>query len=85
MHSGTASVGLLASLHTVDGQILSCEQAEEVGRALTWTMDNIERYGGDPQRIFLAGHSSGEHWSDSQTSKWFAAVRQCINQCALRR
>lgn len=45
---------------SLSGQILSCAQAEEVGCALTWTMDNIARYGGDPRRIFLAGHSSGE-------------------------
>jgi len=30
----------------VAGQILSCAQTEEVGCALTWTMDNIARYGG---------------------------------------
>jgi triacylglycerol lipase len=33
--------------------------AEDVGLAMRWVMDNIARYGGDPSRIFLFGHSAG--------------------------
>lgn len=29
--------------------------------ALRWTQDNIQRYGGDPSRIVLVGHSAGAH------------------------
>jgi acetyl esterase/lipase len=29
--------------------------------AVRWVRDNIARYGGDPDRIFLAGHSAGAH------------------------
>lgn len=29
--------------------------------AVRWTRDNIGRYGGDPKRITLAGHSAGAH------------------------
>ena len=35
------------------------EQVADVCSALTWTMDHIREYGGNPDRIFLAGHSSG--------------------------
>ena len=35
------------------------EQVADVCSALTWTMDHIGEYGGNPNRIFLAGHSSG--------------------------
>ncbi len=33
--------------------------AEDVGLAVLWVADNIARYGGDPSRIFLFGHSAG--------------------------
>jgi len=33
--------------------------AEDVGAAVRWTIDNIAKFGGDPKRIFLAGHSAG--------------------------
>ncbi len=30
-------------------------------QAVAWVHDNIERFGGDPERLFIAGHSSGAH------------------------
>ncbi len=33
--------------------------AEDVGEAVRWTIDNIARFGGDPSRVFLMGHSAG--------------------------
>jgi acetyl esterase/lipase len=35
--------------------------AEDVAAALRFLVEGAERYGYDPQRIFLAGHSSGAH------------------------
>jgi len=32
---------------------------DEVSRAVSWTMDNIGKYGGDSSRISLVGHSAG--------------------------
>ena len=32
---------------------------EDAAAALAWTVENAERYGGDPGRIFLAGESAG--------------------------
>jgi acetyl esterase/lipase len=37
------------------------EHARDVARAFGWTCRNIARYGGDPGRIILAGHSAGAH------------------------
>jgi acetyl esterase/lipase len=34
-------------------------QAEDVAAAVAWVRTNIGRYGGDPQKLFLFGHSSG--------------------------
>jgi len=33
--------------------------AEQVRRAIAWAARNAERFGGDPRRLYLTGHSSG--------------------------
>ena len=33
--------------------------AEDVASAVRWTIENIAKHGGNPKRIFLAGHSAG--------------------------
>ncbi len=37
------------------------EMAEQCRRALAWVARNAASFGGDPGRVFLAGHSSGAH------------------------
>ena len=34
---------------------------EDTAAAVAWTFRDIARYGGDPQRIFVAGHSAGAY------------------------
>jgi acetyl esterase/lipase len=35
--------------------------AQQVTKAITWTYNTIETYGGNPERIFITGHSAGAH------------------------
>ena len=45
--------------------------AEQVCRALAWVYRNIAAYGGDPERIYLSGHSSGAHLAGvALTTNW---------------
>lgn len=37
------------------------EHIKDVARAFAWTKKNIAKYGGDPDRLFLVGHSAGGH------------------------
>ena len=34
---------------------------QDAAAATAWVHDHIARYGGDPERLYLAGHSSGAH------------------------
>ncbi|CAK4075905.1 unnamed protein product [Aphanomyces euteiches] len=35
------------------------DMMDDLQAVVAWTIANIARYGGDPKRITLAGHSSG--------------------------
>jgi len=41
--------------------------AEDVGRVVAWAKSNGARYGGDPNRIYLIGHSAGANHVASYT------------------
>ncbi len=40
---------------TIDGQL------SDVTRGIRWVQRNIKRYGGDPKRVVIMGHSAGSH------------------------
>ncbi len=50
------------------------QMAREVADATAWVLANIEAYGGDPQRVYLSGHSAGAHLSGlvSYDPRWLA-------------
>jgi len=35
--------------------------AQDVAQAFSWVKNNIQEYGGDPEKIYLMGHSAGGH------------------------
>ena len=49
-------------------------------RALAWTWRNIAQYGGDPQRIFVAGHSAGGHLAAMMAACAWAAFDPALPQ-----
>jgi acetyl esterase/lipase/AcrR family transcriptional regulator len=61
-------------------------------QAVAWVYSNIERYGGDPRRIVVAGHSAGAHlaammlacrWPDVVPARGDAALPADVVQSAL--
>ena len=48
-----------AAVQEVDGNLMV--MAEQVRRAVAWVHRNAQRFGGNPQRIHVLGHSSGGH------------------------
>jgi arylformamidase len=45
--------------------------AEQVVRAIAWVRRNARQFGGDPERIYLSGHSSGAHLAGvALTTDW---------------
>lgn len=39
------------------------EMAQQIASSIFWVKENIRKYGGDPERIFITGHSAGGHLS----------------------
>lgn len=48
-----------ASVGDVSGNLRP--MADQVRRAIAWVYKNAARFGGDPNRLYLSGHSSGAH------------------------
>ena len=36
--------------------------ADQIKRGVVWVYKNAKSFGGDPDRIYISGHSSGGHW-----------------------
>ena len=47
---------------------------EDSAAAVAWVLRNIERYGGDPKKVFVAGHSAGAYLASmiAMDAKWLA-------------
>jgi arylformamidase len=48
------------SVVELNGDLMA--MADQVRRSVAWAYKNAKSYGGDPERFYIAGHSSGGHW-----------------------
>lgn len=49
------------AIDKADGNLMT--MADQVRRAVAWVYKNASRFGGNPNRLYLSGHSSGAHLS----------------------
>lgn len=50
---------LVAPSYRLTPKVSSVTCIEDAAAAVAWVFENIEKYGGDPDRIFVSGHSAG--------------------------
>jgi arylformamidase len=48
-----------APVTDLDGNLMA--MADQVRRAIAWVRRNAKTFGGDPERLYVSGHSSGAH------------------------
>jgi acetyl esterase/lipase len=54
-------IGVVMPNYRLSPWVKHPEHVKDVARAVAWTRDNIAKHRGDPQQLFLAGHSAGAH------------------------
>jgi len=47
--------------HRLSPSVQHPEHAKDIARCVVWIYQNISKFGGNPQKILLMGHSSGAH------------------------
>lgn len=56
---GVVGVSYRLCDNPMDSTITTADCVDDAAAAAAWVVKNIERYGGDPSQIYLAGHSAG--------------------------
>ena len=67
VHAGAHSVILdFTNIDAVQGNLMI--MARQVRSAVAWVYENAARFGGDPNRLYVCGHSSGGHLAGTVVS-----------------
>lgn len=57
-------IGVVAVNYRLSSERAKCpDYLVDAAAAVAWTLENIERYGGDAQRVYVSGHSAGGYLS----------------------
>ena len=54
-------VGLVAANYRLSPGVMHPAHVQDAAAATAWVYNNIARYGGDPTRLFVSGHSAGAY------------------------
>jgi acetyl esterase/lipase len=58
---GIGTVIINYRLSKRDGNVKHPDHIQDVAKAFAWTKENISKYGGNKERLFISGHSAGGH------------------------
>jgi acetyl esterase/lipase len=54
-------IGVVLPNYRLSPQVKHPEHVKDIARAVAWTHRHISEYGGNPNQLFLVGHSAGGH------------------------
>lgn len=68
-------IALVAASYRLAPKVQPPAYIEDAAAAVAWVLENIERYGGDPKKVFVAGHSAGAYLASmiAMDPKWLEA------------
>lgn len=80
----TKGICIISVNYRLDPKVKCPKYLEDAAAAVTWAFRNIEKYGGDPDLIFVAGHSAGAYLTSmiGLDKKWLAANNMDANKIA---
>jgi acetyl esterase/lipase len=54
-------VGVVSANYRLSPGVMHPAHIQDAAAAFAWVIKNIERYGGDPERVYVSGHSAGAY------------------------
>ena len=75
-------IGVAVISYRLQPEVSWRQQVSDVADAVSWVKNHIGSYGGDPSRIFIAGHSAGAHLASFVALNRDVAARQGVPRIA---
>ncbi|MEM7622805.1 MAG: alpha/beta hydrolase [Planctomycetota bacterium] len=68
-------IAVVAANYRLHPRVKAPVYIEDAAAAVAWTVKNIERFGGDPSKVFVSGHSAGGYLTSivGMDPRWLAA------------
>ena len=54
-------IGVVSASYRLTPSVMHPAHIQDAATATAWVVDNIARYGGDPENVYVAGHSAGAY------------------------
>lgn len=77
-------IAIVAADYRLHPRVNAPAYIEDAAAAIAWTLDNIERFGGDPDQVFVTGASAGGYLAMMTTldKRWLGAHGHDANRVA---